>query len=159
MRPRTILTLVLFAFVSASIGYLIAREVRRAQATSRPTGDPRYDDTGHKVVVYFLYFLPRCPTCNAIEAYAREAVEAGFRDDIEAGRLEWRTADYDRPVNAHFVDDFDLETKSVVLVEVRDGRFVRWKNLPRVWDLLDDKEAYLTYARENLAAFIEGVSW
>jgi len=159
MKPKAALTILLLAFVGASIAYLVADSLRgrddRSATASRPTTEP----AGHRVVVTFFYFLPRCTACNTIEAYAREAVETGFGEDLAAGRVVWRAVDYERSENRHFIEDFDLITKSVVLTEVRDGRTVRWKTLARVWDLLDDKAAYTAYVQDELRAFLGEVSW
>ena len=42
-----------------------------------------------------------------------------------------------------------------MLVQTRDGAVVRWKNLERVWELNDDRPAFLDYVRAELAAFEE----
>ena len=156
MTPRTVLTAALLLFVLGSLAFLVAKEVRRNRAAA--PAPPTSREAGHRTIVYFLYFLPRCIPCNTVEAYAREAVQTGFADDIRAGRLEWRIADYDEPANRHFVQEFGLITKSVVVVESRNGRTVRWKNLESVWDLLDEKDAFLEYVRAEVRAFMKGAS-
>ena len=50
--------------------------------------------------------------------------------------------------------DFELVTKSVVLVEYRDGEIVRFKNLKLVWQLVGDQDGFVTYVRDETADFI-----
>ncbi len=49
------------------------------------------------------------------------------------------------PQNRHLVRDYDLFTKSVVIVLVKDGRQVEWKNLEKVWELVSDEKAFPSY--------------
>ena len=151
MRPKIILTISLLTFVAASVGYLVVTEVIREDAPDRKLGDFE-----HKVGIYYFYFLPRCPSCNKLEGYARQATEEGFADAIEAGRLEWRSIDIDEPGNKHFVKDFRLYTKAVVLVEIRDGEIVRWKNLEDVWNFIRDKDECIDFVKDELSAFMRG---
>ena len=39
-----------------------------------------------------------------------------FAKDIAAGRLEWRLVNIQNPENRHFIQDYQLFTKSLVLV-------------------------------------------
>jgi hypothetical protein len=57
--------------------------------------------------------------------------------------------------NEHFIDDYGLYTKSLVLSEVRAGREVRWKNLKRVWELLGDEPAFVAYVQKETHAFLD----
>jgi hypothetical protein len=58
--------------------------------------------------------------------------------------------------NRHFLDDFALTTQSVILTEQRGDEILRWKNLDRIWNLLNDKPSYVTYVQESCRAFLEG---
>jgi hypothetical protein len=66
MKPKTIITFVLLAFVVASVGFLVAKEAMKARggaadpaATAPPAGPP----VGHKVIAYYFHVSVRCPTC------------------------------------------------------------------------------------------------
>jgi len=69
--------------------------------------------------------------------------------------LFWKVINVEDELNRHFIKDFELHTKSVVLVKIRGGKQVEWKNLDRVWSLFDDKNAFLTYVNGELSAFLE----
>ena len=123
--------------------------------------EPAADDTGpfggescHKVVVYYLYRMPRCDTCLRIEAYAQEAIETGFADELRLGNVEWHAYDAGQPEHEHYWDDFKLEVKSLVMVEIQDGEQIRWKNCEKIWDLVDDKPAFLSYVRAEVQAYL-----
>ncbi len=102
-------------------------------------------------VVYYFHGTSRCHTCRTIEAYADEAVKGAFTADLESGRLAWQPTNVDEPANEHFVKDFQLYTRSLVLVDGSNPK--RFKNLERVWQLVGDKPAFLKYVQDEVRAF------
>ena len=106
------------------------------------------------VVAYYFHGNKRCSTCRKLEAYSAEAITGGFASELESGELEWRVVNTDEAANAHFMTDFELVTKSVVLVEYRDGEVVRFKNLKLVWQLVGDEDGFVTYVRDQTRDFL-----
>jgi len=102
-------------------------------------------------LVYYFHGTSRCATCRTIEAYAHEAVTSGFAADLEARRLEWHVVNVDEPANRHFVDDFQLYTRAVVVVDAKDPK--RFEVLDRVWQLAGDKPAFQKYVDQEIRAF------
>ena len=161
MKPRTIVTAVLLAFVAASVVYLIVRETGGEPAQPPPGANER-EKSGdqastpkNKVVAYYFHGTMRCVTCRTIEAYTKEALDAGFPDAVKDGRLEWHVVNVEDPGNDHYVSDFLLATRSVVLERLVDGKCKEWKNLQRVWELVGNKDAFLRYIQEEARAYVE----
>jgi len=103
------------------------------------------------ILVYYFHATTRCATCKTIEAYAHETVASKFAADLEARRLEWRTVNVEEPANQHFIRDFQLYTRSVVVVDAKDPK--RYKVLDRVWQLVRDKTAFQGYVEREIRAF------
>jgi hypothetical protein len=95
----------------------------------------------------------RCSNCYKIETYTHEAVETHFADELTGNKLIWEVLNVDVPENRHFIKDFELYTKSVVLVKIRDGKQVEHKNLDMVWSLLGQKEAFQEYITREVRQF------
>jgi hypothetical protein len=106
-------------------------------------------------VTYFHRTI-RCPSCEKIEALAQKAVEEGFAGELADGRMQWRIINIDEPRNKHFEDDYQLQMQSVIVSEVRGGKETRWKNLEKVWDLLDDEAGFLRYVQDEIRAYGQG---
>jgi len=106
---------------------------------------------GTRVLVYYFHATTRCATCRTIEAYAHETVTTAFAPDLEVRRLEWLAVNVDEPANQHFVRDFQLYTRSVVVVDAKDPK--RFKVLDRVWQLAHDKAAFQEYVEQEIRAF------
>ena len=106
------------------------------------------------VVAIYFHGNVRCATCRKIESYADEAVQLGFPEALEEGALAWRVVNVDEADNAHFIQDFQLVTRSVVLAEYSEGKVVRWENLDRVWQLVRSKERFVDYIQSETREFL-----
>jgi len=154
MKPKTIVGIVLLVFAAASLVYLVAAEVSKTDepADADAGGAPPTDLPDDAVVVTYFLTDFRCSTCLKIEAYTKEAVEVGFADAVADGRLVWRAVNTDEPGNRHFLDDYQLAAKAVVVSVRRGGKEVAWKNLEDIWFEVGVKDDFLAYIRTEVAA-------
>ena len=142
MRLKTVATGLLLAFVVASVGFLFLKE---SQSDSGAVADP----VQSRLVAYYFHGNMRCATCRKIEAYAREAIEEGFPEAVADGSLEFRAVNVDQRVNEHFIRDYRLASRSVVLASFRNGEQQEWRDLDQVWQLVGDRDAFLAYVRNQ----------
>lgn len=110
---------------------------------------------GGAVTAYYFHGTFRCPTCHKLEEYAKEAIESNFKKDLASGKLSFKIVNVENKGNEHFVQDYQLYTKSVVLSLSKDGKEVRSKNLDKIWQLVRNKEQYESYVRDEVAAFLK----
>jgi hypothetical protein len=157
----------LLMFVAASCVVLIVRALPRSSqraevsaATSMGSGESTTATTADLkdgVQVYYLHGNFRCPTCRTIEAYAKEAVESGFGDELKSGKLRWQVVNYESPGNEHFAKEYQIVAPSVVLAKLENGKQIDWKALPEVWDLYRNKTEFISLVQTNLREFVTGV--
>jgi len=132
-------------------------ETAAVSGTSEVVADAAISEvSATKFVVFYCMTTMRCPSCRKIEAWGKAAVEKGFADEMKSGKIEWRMVALDEPGNAHFAEDFQLYTKSIVVAEERGGKILRWKNLDKIWELLGNEGAYTNYVTEGVRAFLDG---
>mgnify|MGYP001214806208 CR=1 FL=1 len=148
--PRKVLARVLVVFALGSVTFMAVKDIVARFSEPDPVetakeGNPRY-------IVYYFSVGKECTTCESIEAYTKEALVEYYTAPLANGEIEWRTRDMDDPRHEHFAEDYDLYTKSIVLVDAKDGRF---KNLTEVWDLVGDQHAFVEYIHQELEAFME----
>lgn len=113
----------------------------------------------NRLVVYYFHGRERCENCRNLQAYAHEAVHAAFGHQIAAGVMAWQVVDFSQPKDAHFDKDFKLGgISSVVLVEIRDGKPARWKNLEDglMLAVTGTKAEVIEYVQREVRAFREG---
>jgi len=155
MTAKAIISKLLIAFVLVTIGFALGRETGK---TSPAPGDgaatPAGPAVGHKVIAYYFYTNVRCPTCRKIEAYTQEAV-TGLAAETKAVPVEWHAINTDEAGNEHFKADYSLAVKSVIVADWRDGKQTQWKNLDKIWELVDDPAAFQKYIRDEVAAYVE----
>lgn len=131
-------------------------EPRAPEAAADTTQAVADTTLSHRVIAYYLHTSYRCASCRKLEAFATEAIQQGFADELKDGRLVFQIVNVEEKGNEHFVQDYKIFTKSVVLVDERSGRQVTWKNLQKVWELLGNKEQFLRYLREETSAYLAG---
>jgi len=166
MKAKSILAALLLLFVAASVAAWVVREFGggpgargASQRTTHPTSasspaaEEASPEVSDKVVAYYFHGNQRCDTCTTMEAYAREAIESGFGEGLRNGRIQRRVVNYDEPEHKHFRQDFDLVAPSLVLAAIHEGKQGEWEDLPRIWELKDDKASFLKYVQGELRAF------
>jgi len=110
---------------------------------------------GGKFIAYYFHTTARCATCLKIEKQAEEVIKTDFATQLESGQLEWKVVDVQFAENQHFVQDFQLLTKSLVLVEQVEGKPRRFKTLDKTWELVRYPEQYRDYVKQELNAFLK----
>ncbi len=143
MRRPLLPLLVLALVCAASLGW--------NASAAPPSSSPPV-----KVVAYYFHVTVRCVTCRAIEQYSREAIEQGFREELKKGTIEWRPVNVQLLENRHYIQDYRLFTRSLVLVKMRDGKQVEWRNLDKVWELVSRKGDFFKYVQMNVKAYLGG---
>ena len=118
-------------------------------------GSVSVKETPSKFVAYYFHGNFRCDNCRKIEEYSREAVDLYFSEQLQTGELKFAVINTDEPANEHFVEDYQLYTRSLVIAEFKDGKQVKWKNLAKVWDYLNDEEKFYEYVKSEIQNYLE----
>lgn len=144
-----------------------------AKAVDIPKGTAKITPD-HRVVVYYLHNTFRCSSCNSIGDLTQAAVMGGevenlytgeksrvkpaFQDLIDQGKLSFSLINVDEPENHHFLQNFQTSSKFPVIVEMKDGKILRYKVLHQVWKLLQEKnDLFISYVQENVKAFLKNI--
>jgi hypothetical protein len=171
VKTKSLVTVALLVFVVVAVGFLVVKEIRTSEGIASTLGMGLTTDTGskgappipdasspevnRKVVAYYFHGRVRCVSCVKIEGLSRKAIMEGFPKDLKNGRLEFRDVNVEEPANRHFIGDYRLVSQSLVLVEIRDGRQVRWRNLEKVWTLLNSERGFIPYVQGGVSDFLK----
>ncbi|RLC48261.1 MAG: hypothetical protein DRH70_01395 [Candidatus Coatesbacteria bacterium] len=173
-----VLLIILFGVVFASLVYLAASSPSKppygtlgdgqAKLHDRHTEAGRHSESetteraavpsskpADKVIVYYFHPRSRDFSGRLMESFVKDALEKDFGADLKRGRLVFRSVNTDKPENRHFIDDYGLHIRSVVLSESLGGRELRHKNLVRVWALLRYKDKLQKYIQGEVRAYLE----
>lgn len=179
MNIKRILSISLLIFIAFSIVFLVHKEFSRKNndnantyaemQTQNPLPDQNSNSRNKhtsakehtsqamrsKVIAYYFHGTYRCSTCQTIEQYSREAIEQYFSKELDDKTLEFKPLNVDDPENRHYIQDYELFTKSLVIVLYKDDKQVKWKNLENVWKYAGDKEKFYQYVKGEVENFLK----
>ncbi|MBP7460978.1 MAG: hypothetical protein KBA26_06785 [Candidatus Delongbacteria bacterium] len=140
-------TIVLILFILSSLisGALYA--VPPSKKPDRILSAP--DSSSVSLTVYYFHTDTRCQTCHLMEEYAQQAIKTGFTRELENKTIIWRIVNVDRDENKHYINDFQLYTKSIIVEKTRHGKKT-WKNLDKIWDYVSDQAKYTRYIQDEI---------
>ena len=136
------------------ISFFLVSEVV-ADAGKSVTASPVVKEASKKFVVFYFHGNFRCANCKKIEQYSREAIEKYFTEQLKTKALIFNVINIDLSENKHFVEDYKLYTRSLIIAEFKDGKQVKWKNLTKVWDYLNSKDKFYEYVRSEIQKYLE----
>ncbi len=158
MNVRRVIQIALLLFVAVTVVYLVSQESRKSlaaapQSSSQPTSNAAVHQP--KVVVYYFHGNFRCVSCRKLEAVSQKAITDGFTQELKRGDLDWRVVNVETSGNEHFVADYKLFSKALVVVKFRGAKQVEYKNLMKAWELLQDDEALRKYVQSEVKASLQ----
>ena len=152
MRNKiNIIVLCMFTIIFFMINEVIA-EAKKSKAAS-----PSVNEATRKFVAFYFHGNFRCVKCKKIEQYSREAMEKYYAEQLKSGKLVFNVINIDLTENKHFTEDYQLYTRSLIITEFKDGKQVRWKNLTKVWNYLNDREKFYEYVRLEIKNYLEHI--
>ncbi|UCF30547.1 MAG: hypothetical protein JSV26_10925 [bacterium] len=112
--------------------------------------------TDDQVVVYYFHRKFRCPSCLIVESTLHETFDRYFSSHLGSGRLAVCVVNLDDAENRRYIDEFDILFNSVIVVERKSGKALRFKNLEKIWDIYTDREATIKHLLDEISPFLRG---
>ncbi|MEX2578356.1 MAG: nitrophenyl compound nitroreductase subunit ArsF family protein [Verrucomicrobiales bacterium] len=152
---KTLLLVLAFAGIAYYAWDRIAgsrSETASSETTSESASSVEVGDPAAPVVVTYFSSDVRCPTCLEIESLTRRAVEERFAGPLAEGTLAFRILNMDEEENVHFVDDYELAFKTVVIRGDAGGDdFAEpWVKMDEVWSLTAKPDEFIAYLAEEI---------
>jgi hypothetical protein len=112
------------------------------------------DDTDHVVKVYNFHRRFRCPECVKTEYIVHKALKRYFSYELESGEITWQVIDVSIKRNQHYLADYGFIYNTVIVVDERSGKDVRFKNLEKIYDIMEDEEASVEFVRREVEEYL-----
>jgi hypothetical protein len=109
---------------------------------------------GQKIVMYYFRGTSRSPVCRHLEKVCREAVEDDFRDELASGKLDFRVVTLGNDGQGYYDNYYRVSSRMVILSLVENGRELRWKNLEKIGEYINDKEGLAGYLKEEFTSLL-----
>ena len=152
MSGKGIVRLVLLAFVAVSLGWFISKETADEPDAADTVQAPEKE---RQVTAYYFHRTARCKTCLKIEDLSKTGIATGFAAELSNGDLAFQSLNVEAEGNEHFVEDYELVSQALVLVDYRNGVPGKWKSLDRTWELVHSDDEFKAYVRDEVRAFLE----
>ena len=136
-RPLSLL--LLFALLSAQV--LLAAALASASPES-------------VIKVFYFHRRFRCPECIKVENAVHKALETHFPGELKEGRVVWQVVDVSAQENQHYLTDYNFMYNTVMVVEERSGKDVRFKNLEKIYEIFEDEEATGKFIRGEVREYL-----
>ena len=152
MNPKSVIRIVLLAVIAIAVGGWAMKEFGSdREGKSGPAAATRPDG----VTVINFHGEKRCRTCIGIGNLARKTLDEEFAADEKAGRIHWEHINFDEPANAHFVEDYQLVSSTVLVTRWKDGKEVKWNRLDAVWDHVGDEPTFRAYVAQGVRELLK----
>jgi hypothetical protein len=163
LTTAMVLTILLSIGVTQTFGgtTTVKKHKTKAKTTAAPkaTKSEAPKDTAVKkennvLVVYYFMTSYRCHSCHYIEENTRKALDESFANEFKSNRMVFKMINIEEPANEHFVKEYKLYTKSVVLSATEGNKETKWKNLDKVWQLIGNDAAFKNYITSEVKAYL-----
>jgi hypothetical protein len=159
MNSKVVISILLLLFVALSVGYMIVKDDRSEAGaqTEQPAAvsSAAENSSENAVIAYYFHYTRRCATCNKIEELSNRVINERFADELGDGRLIWKVLNVEEPDYKHFEEDYNLISQSVVIVDAREGRGMKWKNLDKIWELVHNEDDFMDYVHREVKTVLE----
>ena len=135
----------LLALILFSIAAMVVRELNSRHEDTTAVSVP-----ADAVVVYYFHGTQRCMTCNRIEELTKQAVQENFADQLADGKIVFRSVNVDDPAKEHYIRDFQLSTRTVVM-----QKGDRYEKFDQIWNLVREPEQFMQYIGNGLERMLK----
>ena len=108
-----------------------------------------------RVEVYHFHGNNQCTSCIAVGDLAEKTVNANFKDELATGRLVFAHINVELPENRALAEKYGV-TGSSLWIGVYDGNGFHKNEDVRVWSLIGNKDAYMTYLSGIISKRLSG---
>ena len=107
------------------------------------------------IIVYYFHGNQRCVTCRNIEELSRAATEKIFADQFKGNSVKFISINVDDTRNEHFIQDYQLIVRSVVIAKINNGNETGWRRLDKVWNLHNDPDNFFKYFESEASQLLK----
>jgi len=113
------------------------------------------NNTVERVEVIHFHGNQQCTSCVAVGDLAEKTVKTNFKEDLASGRLVFAHINAELPENRALAEKYGV-TGSSLWIGVYDGNGFHKKEDVRVWSLIGNKDAYMTYLSGIISKRLSG---
>jgi len=158
-EPQRIIAAVIVVFLVIACGFTAGcaspSESSAYHQSSTSIIHPINSSLMERVEVYHFHGNNQCTSCIAVGDLAEQTVNANFKDELATGRLVFAHINAELPENRALAEKYGV-TGSSLWIGVYDGNGFHKNEDVRVWSLIGNKDAYMTYLSGIISKRLSG---
>jgi hypothetical protein len=109
----------------------------------------------NNVEIRIMYFhaTSRCEGCLALEENIIKSVNSLFSKELKSGNYNYKSLDFMDENNLKLVETYNIETQSLILSKLVDGKEVGWISLEQIWDYAGSYSKMKKYLDRSMNKF------
>ena len=112
-------------------------------------------DIKQTFIMYYFHGHLRCTTCKNMEKWAKHVMRIKFKNELKQGTIKFQAINYETKENEHFLDKYMISNKHIILSKIESGEEKSWKELDKIWIMVQDRPIYETYIENEIKDFIK----
>lgn len=110
-----------------------------------------------RVEVVYYHGDVRCMTCIKIESLIKRTVEEFYQKQVDAGKIVFKSVNYDKKENEKFADKYDLFNQTLIISVNKNNKEVKWKNSEKIWELISNEEKFMNYVKIEISKSLRAI--
>lgn len=105
--------------------------------------------------IWLVYFhrVPGCATCQLMSKSIYETVDTKFKEDVKTKGIVLRYQNFEDKKNAELVKKLKVQSPSLAIMVVKDGKLVKAKMAGQIWSLAGDKKKFIEYVEKEINGY------
>lgn len=127
--------------------YFVKKEVAKTKQEEKPA-----ENNEPKVEVYYFHRTSRCWSCTTADAYAQEAVNTYFPEEIKNGKVVYKSINYQAPADFQeegLAEKFGVGYNALIINTVKKNSSDK-QEIDEIWNNLNNKDAYLALIKGKI---------
>jgi len=90
-----------------------------------------------------------------MEKWAKYVMRKKIRNELKQGTITFQSINYETKENEHFLDKYMISNKHIILSKIESGEERSWKELDKIWIMVQDRTKYEAYIENEIKIFLK----
>lgn len=110
-----------------------------------------------KVEIIYFHATIRCEACLLIENQSREIINLTYQNELKNRTLSFESLDFQDDKNQKYVEQYEIETQTLIVQIVSGSKVIKWKKLEKIWDYLNNFDKFHQYLVNEINEYLKEV--
>lgn len=108
-----------------------------------------------QIKIMYFHATTRCEGCILLESYISESINLLFPNELKSGEFTFTSLDFLDEQNANFEKLYKIESQTLIISKIEDGKEVKWVELDKIWDYSNNFKKFKKYISVEMKKFLK----